>query len=249
MNNTILSFLITSLAGFTTLIGIIPCFIKDKYKNYVISSSLAFSSGVMLSMSLLSLIPETIILLNKILTGYIVFFITLFFIILGIIISHYTSETVDELISNNKLYKLGIISIIVLVLHNIPEGITTFISSTINTSLGLKLAIAISLHNIPEGIAIAVPIYYSTKNILKALSYTIIAGFSELLGAILAYLFISKYVTTLSLAIILALTAGIMIYISIYELLPNSLEYKNNKGTIVSFIIGFILMVICEFIL
>ena len=132
-------------------------------------------------------------------------------------------------------------------LHNIPEGITTYISTSVNTSLGIKLAIAIALHNIPEGISIAVPIYYSTNNFKKAFFYTFIAGFSELSGAVIAYLFLANFITNTSLSIILGLTAGIMIHISLYELLPTSIEYKKKKATILSFIIGIITMFLCEF--
>lgn len=249
MNKIILSFLITSFAGFATLFGVIPCFIREKYQDAVISFSLAFSSGVMLAISILSLIPEAILLLSDTFKIIPLFLIVFIFVVVGVLISFLTSFSVDKFVSKNKLYRLGIISIIVLILHNIPEGVTTFISSSVNTTLGVKLAFAIALHNIPEGISIAVPIFYSTNNFKKAFSYTFVAGFSELLGAVLAFLVLAKYVNTFLLAMILALTAGVMMHISIYELLPNSLEYKKNKGTFCFFILGFIVMMICDFLL
>lgn len=155
-------------------------------------------------------------------------------------------QKIEKVISNNKLYKLGIISVIALMLHNIPEGITTFISSSIDTKLGLILAISIALHNIPEGISIAIPIYYSTGKISKAFIYTLISGFSELFGAVLAYLFLAKYVNDLILGIILALTAGIMIHISMYELIPNAFSYNKNKVTIIAIILGGLIMLLCS---
>ena len=227
------------------MIGVIPIFIKDKYKNIILPISLAFSAGVMISISLLSLIPESFCLF---ITKYKLFpsiIITLIFICIGVLISSFIDKKIEYKISNNKLYKLGIISIIVLVLHNIPEGITTFISTKVNTSLGLSLALGIALHNIPEGISIAVPIYYSTKSKSKAIIFTLISGFSEFFGAILAYLFIAKYVNNLILGIILSITAGIMIQISIYELRPNCLKYKKRIISLLSFIIGLFIMIIC----
>ena len=131
-------------------------------------------------------------------------------------------------------------------LHNIPEGITTFISTTTNKALGLKLAFAIALHNIPEGISIAVPIYFSTKNKRKTFFYTIIAGFSELFGAIIAYIFLQKYINNFILSIILAMTAGIMIDISIYELLPSAFKYKKNKINVFYFVLGILIMLFSE---
>lgn len=152
---------------------------------------------------------------------------------------------IDTVIESNKLYKLGIISIIALVLHNIPEGITTFISSSVNMKLGIVLALSIALHNIPEGISIAIPIYYSTKKMSKAFVYTLISGFSELLGAILAYIFLAKYINFFSLAIILAITSGIMIHISIYELIPNAFSYKKTKVAFSALILGGLVMLLC----
>ena len=80
-----------------------------------------------------------------------------------------------------------------IILHNIPEGIITFMVTGINLNLGIKLVIAISLHNIPEGISIAIPLFYATKNKLKTFFMVLISGLSEILGAILSYLFLSKF--------------------------------------------------------
>ena len=107
-----------------------------------------------------------------------------------------------------------------LIIHNIPEGIITYITSYKNIHLGIKLSLAIALHNIPEGIIISIPLYYSTNSRKKALLYTSISGFSELFGAVIAKVFLAN-ITNNVLGIILAVTAGIMIYISIFELLLN----------------------------
>ena len=109
------------------------------------------------------------------------------------------------------------------------------------------MALAITLHNIPEGISISVPLYYSTNSHKKAFIYTFISGFSEFLGAILSYLFLSKYINNYIMSIILSITSGIMIQISLYELLPLSFKYKNNI-TYIGLFLGFIIMCICIFI-
>ena len=245
MKTNIYSFIITSIAGFSTLLGLIPCFIKNNSKEKIIAASLSFSAGVMLTISQLSLIPES---LNLFIWKFKLFPATIIlaiFIVLGIIFSMKIDQKIEKIITNNSLYKLGIISVIALMLHNIPEGITTFVSSNMDTKLGLILAISIALHNIPEGISIAIPIYYSTNKMSKAFIYTLISGFSELLGAVLAALFLTNYINSFILAIILALTAGIMIHISIYELIPNALSYNKNKVTITFFIIGSLIMLLC----
>jgi len=204
-------FIITFISGISTLIGIIPTYLNKKHKEYIINLSILLSSTIMLLVSLTSLIPEAYKYLNnnKI--------ILIIYIMLGIIISKVLDKNID---TNNNLLKIGILSTITLILHNIPEGIITYITSLNNLKLGIKLALAIALHNIPEGIIISVPIYYSTNNRKLAYKYTLISGFSELLGAIIAQIFI-KIITNNVLGIILSITSGIMIYISIFELLLN----------------------------
>lgn len=243
--NIKISFLITILAGLTTTLGIIPCFFKIKKQNNLISNVLAFSSGVMITISLISLIPESTSLLNEKYKQFPSLLICTIFIIIGILLSTLVDKKTEKYKENN-LYKLGLMASLALMMHNIPEGITTFITSSINQELGYKLALAITLHNIPEGLSIAIPIYYSTKSKLKAFKYTFISGFSETFGAILAYIFLKNIITPSILSIILALTAGIMIDISIYEFLPTSFKYKKNKVTFLYFVLGIILMFFIE---
>lgn len=249
MKNVMFSFAITTLAGFSTLFGLIPCFIKNKSRELVISFSLAFSAGVMIIISLISLIPESLELFVSNFNTFPACIILLIFIILGIIFSMTIDQKIDHYIADNQLYKLGLISVVALMLHNIPEGITTFISSSLDSKLGIVLAASIALHNIPEGISIAVPIYYSTGKMKTAFVYTLISGFSELLGAVLAYLFLANFVNDLMLAIILSITAGIMIHISIYELIPNAFSYKNKRVAIFAMIIGGLIMLLCGMII
>lgn len=217
MNKSIIPFIITFIAGISTLIGIIPTYINNKYKNYIIKTSIILSGLIMLIISVTSLIPESIKYLNinniQKLIQLIVYILT------GIAISK-SINSYSESKTNNKLLKIGILSTIVLIIHNIPEGIITYITSYKNIHLGIKLSLAIALHNIPEGIIISIPLYYSTNSRKKALLYTSISGFSELFGAILAKIFLNN-ITNKTLGIILAITAGIMIYISIFELLLN----------------------------
>ena len=227
------------------MLGIIPTYINKKYKAKIICFSLAFAAGVMFTISFISLIPEAVCLFNDTFYSIPAVLLTIIFIILGLFFSYFTDSFINKFINDN-LYKLGIISVIVLMFHNIPEGIMTFISSSSNISLGISLSVAIALHNIPEGISIAIPIYYSKNSRKMAFFYTFIAGFSEFFGAILAYLFISKFVNSVVLAIILSITSGIMIYISLYELLPNSLKYKKNKTSLFGFILGIIIMIVCN---
>ena len=132
-------------------------------------------------------------------------------------------------VDNDVLYKTGILSMIGIMIHNIPEGIVTYILSTVDMKLGLIFAIAIILHNIPEGISISVPIYYSKKSKKNAFLYTMISGLSEPLGAFLSMIFLYKYISNYLIAILFSLIAGLMSYISIFELMKTSFKYDKNK--------------------
>lgn len=229
------------------MIGIIPIFIKITNKDKIIASSLAFASGVMLCVSITDLIPESITMLNNYFNGFIVVILSFIFVVIGIIIS----SLIDKYLpTNNKenLYRVGIISMLAIILHNLPEGIATFISTTKDTSLGISLATSIALHNIPEGISISVPIYYSTKSKTKACFYTFISALSEPLGAIITYLFLLPFVNDILLGLLFSLIAGIMLQISLTELLPESNSYKYPKLTNTFFLIGIIFMLLKIFI-
>lgn len=242
MNNISLAFTLTTLAGLSTLLGTIPIYLNIKKENNIICASLSFAAGVMLSISILDLLPESFNLLKGIsdFLKIITIFISL---ISGIIISDLIDKRIEKK-ETNSLYKIGVISMLAIIIHNIPEGIITYISTTKNTRLGISIAVAIALHNIPEGISISIPIYYSTKSKIKAFTSTFISGLSELLGAIITYLFLSRIITNNILGILLSLTSGIMIHISLTELLPNSIKYNNNKITKIFFLSGIIIIII-----
>lgn len=242
MSNTLLAFLFSLIASFSTLIGIIFIYTKINHDK-IISNSLFFSASVMMSVSIMDLIPESYKLLNN--------YFNIVGVILFILISINVSFVILSILSTNSketntLYKVGIISMISIIIHNIPEGIITFLGTNSNIKIGLSLTLSIMMHNIPEGISIAVPVYYSTGSKKKAIGYTFLAGFSELFGTILAYLFLKDIINNFILGIILALTGGIMIYISLFELIKEGNNYQNNKK-IRLYLLGFILVIFSQY--
>lgn len=233
------SFVITLFAGLSTLIGIIPVFIKIKNINKFIVSSLSFASGVMFSISTFDLLIESLKSFNKEYNSFIGTILFLFFFIIGFIFSKYINNRID---SDNELYKVGISSMLGIILHNIPEGILTFITYSVNQKLGITLGIAIALHNIPEGITIAVPIYYSTKSKLKVFIYSLISALAEPLGAVLSYIFLKNIIDNMMIGIMLSIVSGIMIYISIFGIVKEAKKYNEDKLLNLFFIIGFLFM-------
>ncbi len=248
----IAALIISTIAGFATLLGGILSYlnISKEKANKFITFCLSFSLAIMISLSVFELIPETFVTLiknyNILNTNLIIIFVFLIGALLIIILNKIISRVSHN---ENNLYKLGILNMIALMAHNLPEGIATFMSSYNNINLGIKIAIAIMLHNIPEGISIAIPIFYATKSRKKAIKMTAISSLAEPLGAILCYIFLKNYINELSIAIILTLVAGIMITLSIHELLPEAKKYKEDKFLSLGLICGVILMIINIFIL
>ncbi len=229
------------------MFGIFPIFLSNYKEEKILPAALLFASGVMLTISFLSLIPEgfTLFFQNALIVPSILF--TAIFVVFGIVFSARISRKIEEKISSNYLYRLGIITVIALIFHNIPEGITTFLSSRHDLSLGVTLSFGIALHNIPEGISVAIPIYYATKSRIKATLFTFISGFSEVVGAIIAYLFLAPFITDFILGCILSIAAGIMIHISICELIPTSFKYPLSIKVLLFFVFGILIMFLCHF--
>lgn len=214
--------IVSSIAGISTLVGYLFIYIKAD-KNKVISKSLSFASGVMITLSLVDLIPTSIYYLK--LDNRSLLYALLFFF-LGIILCLVINFKIKY---KDALYKTGILSMIGIIVHNIPEGIVTYLLSSVNMKLGIVFAIAIILHNIPEGISISVPIYYSNKSKKEAFLYTLISGLSEPFGAFLSMIFLYKYISNFLISILFSFIAGLMSYISIFELMKTSCKYDKNK--------------------
>lgn len=250
MSNVVYSFLISLLAGLSTLLGSFMIF-RKKTSNKILAGSLSFAAGVMITVSLTDLLPTCYQLLTNFYFQTFAILLLMTFFTLGVIVSMIIDKYLPDnnIKSDNKtLYRIGLFSMIAIILHNIPEGIATFMASSVDKGLGLSLAVAISLHNIPEGISISIPIYYATKSKKRSLLYTFISGLSEPFGAILAYIFLSPFINDILMGCLFAIIAGIMIHISVYELLPTSKKYCYNKTMYIFFILGILVMLLSHFV-
>ena len=224
------------------MIGYLFIYIKDS-TNKILVRSLAFASGVMLLISVVDLIPNSFSLISNRYFILPAILLCAIFVVGGIVMSMLIDKYLpDNSYNDSSLYRVGFVSMLAIFLHNVPEGIATFLASNHDVTLGITLAISIALHNIPEGISVSVPIYYSTGSKKKAFLYTMISGMSEFFGAIFASIFLLNFSNDFFMGCLYSLIAGIMIHISVYELLPASLKYKRILETIIFFVIGILFM-------
>lgn len=155
----------------------------------------------------------------------------------------------DYSIHNQKLMRMALFTALAIGIHNFPEGLATFLSALKNPSLGIAVAAAIALHNIPEGISVSVPIFYATGNRKKAFFYSILSGLAEPVGAGIAYLAIRLFsggggaaVPPQLMGILFGGVAGIMVYISLDELLPTSRAYGKGHDSLFGLVAGMAVM-------
>lgn len=155
----------------------------------------------------------------------------------------------DHRVADKKLLRMGLFTALAIGIHNFPEGLATFLSALQDPGLGVAIAIAIALHNIPEGISVSVPIFYATGSRKRAFLFSFLSGISEPVGAIIGYVIIrfflgsgSNIIPPQIMGILFAGVAGIMVYISLDELLPTSRAYGKGHDSLFGLFAGMILM-------
>ena len=144
--------------------------------------------------------------------------------------------------NGDSLYRIGLLSMISLLIHNIPEGIICAVTSYSNMELGIKLSFIIMVHNITEGIAICLPIYYATNSKFKAFTYTLISAVGEVVGALLTILVLKPFINYFLLYIILIITAGMMISLSIGKIFIEGLKLRKYLYFVLGIVIGIVVV-------
>src|SRR4030066_82860 len=233
--NVNVALLLTVFAGLSTGIGTaIAYFIKKPRISYL-SFSLGLSAGVMIYISFMELLPGSFKAVGEF-WGLAAFFIGIGTIaVIDLLIPEpenpHEYKGLDEPtgpFKDDYLMRAGLLTALAIGIHNFPEGLATFASALSNVRLGIFIAIAIAIHNIPEGIAVSVPIFYATSNKNKAFFYSFLSGISEPVGAVIGYLILLPFLTPAVLAGLLAFVAGVMVYISLDELLPMAHRYGHG---------------------
>ncbi|MCK4854453.1 MAG: zinc transporter ZupT, partial [Bacteroidales bacterium] len=150
----------------------------------------------------------------------------------------------DQNGQNKSLMRMGTFMALAIAMHNFPEGLATFAAGMADPTLGISIAVAIAIHNIPEGIAVSVPVYYATGNKRRAFFLSFASGLAEPIGGLLGWLFLTSFLNESTLGILFGGVAGIMVFISVDELLPTAREYGHHHHAIYGLIGGMAVMAV-----
>jgi ZIP family zinc transporter len=244
--------LLSFLAGISTLFGSLIGLQVRNCTPRLMTLTMGFSGGVMILVSFGELLPTSINVLGygPALVAFFVGMLAMFLI--DILIPHaYGGEcNMDEAqMLDQRLMKAGVFTAVGIAIHNFPEGIASFAGALHDPSLGVAIAVAVAIHNIPEGLAVSIPVLAATKSRKKAFLYSAIPGLSEPAGAGLCALLLLPVLNDSVLAAALAAVAGIMVFISLDELVPISRAYGEEHLSIVGIIAGMMLMAFSLWIL
>ena len=239
MNDIMLAFLLTLFAGLSTGIGSVIAFFAKKTNKKFLSISLGFSAGVMIYVSLIEIFQKAKISLVGELGEKAGSWATVAGFFGGIFLialidklipeeenPHETKNVLADSKENDskRLMRMGVFTALAIAIHNFPEGLATFVSAFQDPSVAIPIVVAIAIHNIPEGIAVSVPIYQATGSRKKAFMYSFLSGLAEPIGALIGWLILIPIMNDIIYGVIFSAVAGIMIFISVDELLPAARE-------------------------
>jgi len=260
-NNVLFALGLTLFAGLSTGIGSLIGFLSKEFNPRFLTIALGFSAGVMIYVSMIEIFVKardslSVSYGDKM--GYVLTVVSFFagiavIALIDKLIPSYENphemnveqkikDSTDE--QKKKLMRMGMFSALAIGIHNFPEGLATFMSGLTNPTLGVSIAVAIAIHNIPEGLAVSAPIFYATKSRKKAFVWSFLSGLAEPIGALIGYFVLRSIFNEATFGVIFASVAGIMVYISLDELLPTAEEYGEHHLAIGGLIVGMFIMAV-----
>jgi ZIP family zinc transporter len=258
--NVLIAFGLTLFAGLATGIGSALAFFAKRTNTKFLSVALGFSAGVMIYVSFVEIFIKARDSLTAVfgMTKGTWITVASFFggvVLIGIIdklvpsfenpheirnVEEMEDEKAED--KNKKLLRMGMFTALAIAIHNFPEGLATFAAALSDPALGISIAVAIAIHNIPEGISVSVPIYYATGSKKKAFYYSFLSGIAEPIGAVIGYVILLNFFSDFVFGILFAGVAGIMVFISLDELLPSAQKYGEHHLSIYGLILGMAVM-------
>ena len=259
---------LTAFAGLSTGVGSAIAFFARRTNFRFLSVSTGFSAGVMLYVSFVEILPkaaESLALTadekaaNWLAAAAFFGGIVLILLIDRLIPSAENPHEVrgdvqidavhegaspQELLHTTpaKLHRMGLFTALAIAIHNFPEGLATFLAALEDPALGVAIAVAIAMHNVPEGISVSVPIYFATGKRGRAFAYSLMSGLAEPVGAMLGYLALKPFLGPGVMGVLFGAVGGIMVYISLDELLPTSRAYGKGHDSLYGLLAGMVVM-------
>ena len=247
---------LTLVAGLSTGIGGFISFFTKAGDSRVLAAALGLSAGVMVYVSFMELLPQAMEHMELTMSPVYakLWSLVAFFGGMALIAAidwlipedenphevHSLSEL--EQANSHHLRRTGIMLALAITIHNFPEGIATFVTALNGVEMALPIVVAIAIHNIPEGIAVSVPIYQSTGSRRKAMTWTVLSGLAEPVGAVVAAMFLLPFWSPMIDSVCVAAVAGIMVDISFAELLPNAERHGHHHLVLRGGLVGMLLM-------
>jgi ZIP family zinc transporter len=253
----IFAFMLTLFAGLATGVGSTIAFFAKRTNTKFLTISLGFSAGVMIYVAFVEIFIKGREVLVESMgerqgwwVAVLAFFagIALIAIIDKLIPAQENPhearkiEGGEEEERSGRLLRMGTMTALAIGIHNFPEGLATFTAALADPQIGIAIAVAVAIHNIPEGIAVSVPIYYATGSKRKAFRLSFLSGLAEPIGALVGYLILMPLMTDSLMGILFAFVAGIMVFISLDELLPAAEKYGEHHLSIYGLVSGMAVM-------
>lgn len=251
------AFLLTAIAGCATGIGSALAYLTHHTQKKLLSVALGFSAGVMIYISFVELYAQAETSLaqayggvgGRTITALSFFGGMLLIAAIDYLIPSYENphepgvvEDIEKDRNSVQLHRLGLLTAVAIGIHNFPEGIATFFAALTDRTVAISITVAIALHNIPEGISISIPVYYATGSRRKAFWYSFLSGASEPVGAVIGYLVLRPFISVSMMGIIFAAVAGIMVFISLDQLIPHAKKYSEGHQSVYGLISGMAVM-------
>jgi ZIP family zinc transporter len=256
--DVLLAFILTALAGLSTGIGSALAFFSKRTNKAFLSVSLGFSAGVMIYVSLIEIFAKAQDALVEVHGEFIGAWVTVGAFFGGILViafidrmipsyenpheAHPIEQMQQTVTHKDRLMRMGVFTALAIGIHNFPEGLATFFGVLSDPAIGVAIAIAIAIHNIPEGISVSVPVYFATGSKKKAFWLSFLSGVSEPVGAVIGYTILRPFFSKSVFGLLFGAVAGIMVFISLDELLPTAKEYGKGHMAIYGVIAGMAVM-------
>jgi ZIP family zinc transporter len=256
--NVLLAFTLTAVAGLSTGIGSALAFFTRRTNKAFLSAALGFSAGVMIYVSFVEILSKATDALVEVHGDLVGVWATVGAFFGGILViavidriipsyeNPHEARSVEEMgqpvVQEARLMRMGMLTALAIGIHNFPEGLATFFATLSEPGIGIAITCAIAIHNIPEGISVSVPIFFATGSKKKAFWLSFLSGVSEPLGALIGYTILKPFFSQTVFGLLFAAVAGIMVFISLDELLPTAREYGRGHMAIYGLIGGMAVM-------